>query len=189
MTTFFVNYLDDLFEEATNEVVGQIGIAEAKASAEGYLRSGRIWVEREEIWLDAVTKYAQKLIDVLLEHEIEHSPVKVSDFDSYLDSLRKFKQFCENSHKERRDNKAFVYPQTRPAFDNGKMERRARLAEQLIIGAKKTFASKRSFIKWAVGDTRRRIFSLISSAVLLGLGAFLEGKFAILKSLLSVNFQ
>ncbi|MBK8197799.1 MAG: hypothetical protein IPK75_05460 [Acidobacteria bacterium] len=166
MKSHFANFLD--IEFAASERLARKEIAQdtGAAATQGKALSGRRWLVLEEILIRSLLSFSQRVSAKLDSLDPEHSPVEARDFKLAEDYIRKFRGRCEEIHAEHRGHLNSTYPASRPPFEGGDLDRTEANALNEIQGRLATFVSKRSFLKWALGDLRKRIWS--GGLILLG---------------------
>ena len=168
MATYFEEMLPTLRKGAEREAE----IVEAELIADllktGHFGASSHWLRLEEILARAVSQYGAALEEKLLSFEVGHSPIRASDFEAAKNSLDHFAQWC-NQLLEKRISKNRSYTKSsHTPFNDGHFQRTLATAKHNIEGRKSEFVSKHSFVKWALGDLRKRSWSAL--LILLGAG-------------------
>ncbi|MEO1659711.1 MAG: hypothetical protein AAFR51_01885 [Pseudomonadota bacterium] len=175
--TYFEDFVALAFQRKQSECLEALSALTARLAAEQQLMSGRRWVQEEKIFLDQIVEYAEELTAKLMEYAAEHSPIQSKDFELAMHSVTAFKAFCEKTHKRRTTAENSSYPSKRAPFDGDRLERATDEALHNIRGKLLEFESKKSFVKWAIGDARRRIWTGIMMSVGAALGHVLGSVF------------
>ena len=170
----FSGALSALFDASFEKTMASLSSSEAKAASAGNLISGRMWIERETILISGVKNYAQELSDILIAYDPLHGAITSQNFEQAEVSIRKFSEQLEGAYEEKRNRKAFGYPESRPSFNGDRMAIALTEALLPIQLARVEFKSKRSVLKLAFGDARRQIFSGGLSLIMVTAGAFVQ---------------
>lgn len=175
--TYFEDFVSIAYQRKFDAFQEELASLTSKLAAEGHLNSGRRWVQTESVLLNQTSEYFDILVEKLMEYETEHSPISTQDFQAAIRSVEEFRQYCENLYEKKRDAGKGAYPKSRRPFEGVRMDRVMEEARQNIIGKELEFKSKRSFWKWAWGDTRKRAFTTIVMLVGAALGRLLTALF------------
>lgn len=159
MSQYFDDYLRIALIDAERSCSEALAQDMAEAAARGSVLNGRRWIYIEKILVDSLQEFGREVEQKLVQFDHEHTPVTSSDFDSAVNAIHQFKDRCESIHSDKRSKLSSTYPESRPPFPEGELERAESHAINNILGQKKAFQSKRSFWKWALGDLQKRIWS------------------------------
>jgi hypothetical protein len=143
---------------------------DAEMAAQSKLISGAHIKRIEAAISDELKSFGNALRAKLTEYDQEHSPIRPKDFELAKEKISEFRDYCLNFYQHRIQLKYSHYPKSRRIFDGGKLEQPLNDLQLAIEGDLFQFKSRRSFIKWAIGDLRKRFWSaiLIASGTVLG---------------------
>ena len=184
----FTDYIENLKSLALLEYKNELNDIRSQATQQGALGGSRMYVMLQAAISKQVGAFGSQLIDFMIKNDPLHSPITTKDFELAEVAVAEFLALLKVEYQGHAvSGKAFG--NSIVEIDQEYLDLEKNKAIQELRLAKATFKSKRSFIKWAIGDTQRRIFTSISSIILIGVGAFLEEKFALLKKLIASILQ
>jgi hypothetical protein len=132
----------------------------AQDANNGLLYSGATITKFHRATGEAVTEYGASLVRKLSQYPVEHAPISSSDFElarvavDEMVTRAKVECFRELSLLDR------AMPAGVTAEDFDEPNHAAARAVSDIEGLELSFNSERSFLRWAIGDLRKRLWSV-----------------------------
>lgn len=144
----------------------------------GSLYSGSTIIKCRRATTHAVTEYGASLVGKLGQYPVEHTPISKADFELAKAAVQemvtraKLECFRELSLLDR------SMPDGVTSEDFDEPNHAAARALSDVEGLELSFNSERSFLRWAIGDLRKRVWSAalitIGGAATFGLQVFMK---------------
>ncbi|MEZ5984467.1 MAG: hypothetical protein R3B94_00795 [Hyphomonas sp.] len=145
-------------DASANEVLAQFSMG-------GRVSSGAFWRALEKKLADELRQFANELQVRLEQFDVEHAPIKKADFSLAKQQIHEFEAGLRGIFQRHAERQGDRYPASYQPFGDGDLANAVRQAELNIEGYESVFKSKRSFWKWAFGDARRVVFTIIVGTV------------------------
>lgn len=159
VSELFSEMLKNALVDALHQFDEQVGEISARRSAQGSYQSGATLIEIEKAMRSGIRNFASRLVDLLTQYEVEHSPIDEADFDDATESLTRLVAAMENGFMQVQRRINGSKEGGRLPLSQEKIDTALKEAKLSLQGHKLVFHSKRSFWKWAWGDTRKRVFT------------------------------
>ena len=157
----FESYLENRKVNAEEEFNRLLSSIAADAIKSGSYGGSRMSVYFQKSISEQVEKFGSELIEFMMKSDPVHSPIKVKNFDAASQAVKELEDTLILNYEKRSANaKHFGNNFVKIKPDDLALEKDKILFE--IMLAKATFRSKRSILKWALGDTSKRLYTTVT---------------------------
>jgi len=177
------SYIENSKSKALYDFKVKLRAINDEALKHGAQGGSRMLVEYQKALSQQIGEFGNQVIDYMTKNDPLHSPIKIRDFDIAEKAVGDIMRSLFEEYR-RRESAGKVWGDSTLEINQEFIDLEKNKVIHEIELAKATFKSKRSILKWAFGDARKRMFSMLSAAILLGLGAILNGYLSKLKDFL-----